>query len=272
MADVGPSTTASRLVQIVLVVLGLVGLYYLYIYLFAASISPTILLQGKTNAQGATALTVGTSSLPPIYMGGEFSISTWINVNNWSYMNGQNKAIIQIGNPNTFDTIRVYLGGQAAQLMIRFSTIGADTASGSSDFLANTGSNSNATAFASTNVNVPLETISDLTGHKNGCDVLQVDMQRWIHLVIAVNGMTSDVYLDGKLVRSCVLDNYFQVDPAYSAKLLGNGGFGGYISNTQIYGQSLSPDVVYQTYMAGPQPINNFWDYLTSFFSPSASY
>jgi len=109
------------------------------------------------------------------------------------------------------------------------------------------------------------------------CDILEIDMQRWIHLVVSVNGMACDVYMDGKLIRSCPLPNYFNIDTAYSAKILdngaeGQGGFGGAISTTTIYGKALTPDIVYQMYMASPEPVTNFLTYLISFFSPTVAY
>jgi hypothetical protein len=58
----------------------------------------------------------------------------------------------------------------------------------------------------------------------------------------------------------------------FKLKMLDNGGFGGYISSTALYGQAMSPDLVYQTYMAGPEATTTFVEYLTSFFSPSAAY
>ena len=103
-------------------------------------------------------------------------------------------------------------------------------------------------------------------------------MQRWLHLVVSVNGMACDVYMDGKLVRSCPLPNYFNIDGTdYTAKILDNGlneqgGFGGAISTTVMYGKALTPDIVYQMYMATPEPVTNFLTYLTSFFSPTVAY
>jgi hypothetical protein len=264
--SVSSSSTGTLLFQGIIAILGLVGLYYLYTYLFVSSeAAPAVLLSGKQVATTAGPITIPANNLPPLFTGGEFSISTWINVNNINTAApGKPKSILRIGG-TTFDTIRIYLGGQGAQLMIRFDTGATHT------LTAPTGTNNvfnTASAFEST--------IPDPT--QSACDILQIDMQRWIHLVVSVNGMSCDVYMDGKLVRSCPLPNYFNIDGTdYSAILLddglkGQGGFGGYISTTAMYGQALSPDVVYRMYMAGPEPITNIWSYLMSFFSPTAAY
>ncbi|MFZ4599990.1 MAG: hypothetical protein ACOYNN_15230 [Terrimicrobiaceae bacterium] len=270
MADSVASSTGTMLIQIVIVILGLVGLYYLYTYLFTSSTASFVAISKKSDAAtvgGTTGIPIPKNSMPPIYQGGEFSISTWINITNWGYHNGINKSIIRIGGP-TYDTVRIYLGGNAAQLMVRFDTRSSTT--DTANMLLNTDN-----TFSKTATNfVPLTvaTMPGSTAGSNGCDVLQMDMQRWVCLVVTVNGMTADVYMDGKLVRSCLLNNYVNVETGYNAKILDNGGFGGYISTTAIYGQALTPDIVYQMYMAGPEPVTNIMDYLTSFFSPSAAY
>jgi hypothetical protein len=86
-----------------------------------------------------------------------------------------------------------------------------------------------------------------------------------------------DVYLDGKLSRSCVLPNYFKVDSSYSGYLLSPGipatnkvppgaGFGGQIGNIMMYDYALNPEMVYKNYMGGPEQITGFWQWFTSFF------
>jgi hypothetical protein len=64
----------------------------------------------------------------------------------------------------------------------------------------------------------------------------------------------------------------YKVDAGgYSANLLSYGGFGGQISTTTMYDVALNPEQVYKNYMAGPEPITNIVDWLSSFFSPGVS-
>ena len=262
------SSTGTLLIQGILAILGLVGLYYLYMYLFSTTEAASVtLVTGKQDATKLPFSKVDAKLLPPLYTGGQFAISTWIYVNSiGSFGAGKPSSIIRIGGA-TFDTIRIYLHGQAAQLMIKF-----DTGTGTTRT-----SLSNTTNIFATAATVPTTLLNEDSGT---CDILQIDMQRWIHLVVSVNGKTCDVYMDGKLVRSCVLPNYFNIDGTdYSAKILddgaatpGQGGFGGAISTTRMYGKALTPDIVYQMYMASPEPVTNFVTYLTSFFSPSVAY
>ena len=263
MNSASSSSTGTLLIQGILAILGLVGLYYLYMYLFGTTEAASVaLIKGKQDATKLPMISIPSTSLPPLYTGGQFAISTWIYVNSINAISaGIPKSIIRIGG-DTFDAMRIYLGGKGAQLKIKFDKGGATRN------LTNTPN-----IFATTDLFQPAIEDED----SGTCDILQIDMQRWIHLVVSVNGKTCDVYMDGKLARSCVLPNYFSIPEIYSAKILdnganGKGGFGGAISTTTMYGKALTPDIVYQMYMASPEPITNFVTYLVSFFSPSVAY
>jgi hypothetical protein len=117
-----------------------------------------------------------------------------------------------------------------------------------------------------------LQTDSGLLDSSPLCDLPDIDMQRWVNVTIAVNGRTVDVYMDGKLARSCVLPSFYKVDAGgYSAYLLSYGGFGGEISNVKIYDGALNPEQVYKNYMAGPEPITSFINWFKTVFSPGIS-
>ena len=231
---------ASAVVTIIIVVVGLIALYYLYQYLFSANITT---INAITSAQPGNKAGAIITGLPPLYQGGQFSISTWVYVN--SIKVNTNSPILVLGG-NTYDTLRVYIGPNG-QLCVR-------TSAGNTNLAVTDGTFA---PLAATSYNaVP-------------CDIPTVDLQRWIHIVVAMNGSLCDVYMDGKLVRSCTLVNYFNVDAGPSLKITPGSGFGGVISTTNVYGIALSPDIVYANYMAGPKPITNFYEYLVSFFQPS---
>jgi len=270
-------TATTRFFQIALIILGLVGLFYLYRYLFGAgALSSTTLLGPKTNAQiePTGAITISSSNMPGLYEGGEFSISMWVYVQNWSYRQGRNKHILSIGG-NTFDTIRIYLGGNKPQLHIRLHTPTDATPTSSTGGAPNTGliPSDRLDKAAQNALFTNLDTASGLLDSANQlCDLPELDMQRWVQVTVAVNGKTCDVYLDGKLARSCVLPTHFKVDGGgYNATLLGFGGFGGYIAGVSMYNYAVSPDQVYKSYMAGPAPVSDLGSYLQSFFQPQST-
>jgi hypothetical protein len=279
------SSPGGRLIPMLLVFAGLIGLYYLYQYLFGARSSNAFtLISSNQSAQidPSKPITITSNALPNIYEGGEFTISTWIYITNWSYRAGFNKSIISLGGPN-FDTIRVYLGGNKPKLSVRLQT-------------RDVSSTTNAVPSGAINVSVgatpaaaqvPIESLDKGTqnatfgilqtdsGLLDGsplCDLPEIDLQRWVNITISVNGRTVDVYMDGKLARSCVLPSFYKVDAGgYSANLLAYGGFGGQISTTTMYDAALNPEAVYKNYMAGPEPITNIGQWFSSFFAPGVS-
>jgi len=270
MNTANSSSPLGKLIPVLLVFAGLVGLYYLYQYLFGPNASNSFsLISGsqKAHIDPSKPITITEDKLPQLYEGGEFTISTWIYIHNWSYRTGFNKSILSIGGPN-FDTIRVYLGGNKPSLHVRLQTRekggvpnGSNQAPG--DSLDKTTQNA---TFGI------LQTDSGLLDGSPLCDLPDVDIQRWVNITVAVNGKTVDVYMDGKLARSCVLPSFYKVDAGgYSANLLAYGGFGGEIATTMMWDAALNPETVYRNYMAGPMPITNIFKWLASFFAPGVS-
>ena len=246
------SSPVMRMIPYLIFFAGLIGLYYLYQYLFGTSTGnayPLITANQSATADPAAPVTISSKQLPGLFEGGEFTLSTWIYVNNWSYHMNMNKPIVLIGGPN-FDTLRVYLGATKPTLKVRFHTKEASTV------ITATSTTSAAEALPkstrSTVFTTP-QTDSGLLDVSTICDLPEIDLQRWVNLTVAVNGKTVDMYLDGKLARSCVLPTNFKVDSGgYSAVLLPFGGFGGQISTTTMYDAALNPEAVYKNYMNGP--------------------
>ena len=228
---------------------GLIGLYYLYQYLFGAYTAnsyPLLTANQSATIDTAAPIIISSKDLPGLFEGGEFTISTWLYVSNWTYRMNMNKPILLIGGPN-FDTIRIYLGATKPTLKVRFHTKEVGTV---------TTDNSQTEALPKAMRNAVFttpQTDSGMLDVSSICDLPEIDLQRWVNLTVAVNGKTVDMYLDGKLARSCVLPANFKVDSGgYSAILLPFGGFGGQLSTTTMYDAALNPEAVYKNYMLGP--------------------
>ena len=85
------------------------------------------------------------------------------------------------------------------------------------------------------------------------CDLPEVNLQKWVFVSVVLTGKTCDVYMDGKLNRSCVLPSYYKVDPkGMKMKLLDFNGFEGYLGDVSTYNYALNPDQIYRMYMMGP--------------------
>jgi len=269
------SSPVSRLIPVLIVVAGLIGLYYLYRYLFGHSYGSSYTLISKSQPTSNSIAAIASSNLPVLYEGGEFTFSTWIYVNSWN--NQYNKPILRIGG-TAFDTIRVYLGAQSPTLNVDFTTNISNPAQYVSSCMAP------AAKLSNTNGNNEGElkhTFADIvTSVRSPCTLPQIDLQRWVHITVAVNGKTVDVYLDGKLSQSTVLPNFYKVDGGYNAYLLNKGiesvasqnlGVIGQISTTMMYDYAQNPEQVYKAYMAGPEPVTGIWQWITSTFAPNVS-
>ena len=90
------------------------------------------------------------------------------------------------------------------------------------------------------------------------CDLPEIDLQRWTMVTVIISGKIIDVYVDGKLTRSCAAPSYFKVDPTkdVTIKICDRGGFDGYIGNTSVANYSMNPDEIYRTYLSGPSGVS----------------
>jgi hypothetical protein len=255
-ATVGPS-----FFKIVFIILGLVGLYYLYRYLFQETVKKSQMLIASSKKGDAASLPAFTAtSMPALVEGGEYSVSFWIYINNMALHNGRCKHVLSIGSgmvsstdSTKFETMAVYIGPREPSLHIR--TNNSDTPSDMKS-------------------SVLLTKFSDSTNQVSeavmGADVPQIDMQRWVNVTIVMNGRTTDVYIDGKLMRSTINTGIFRVPSGgYQMTVGHNGGFGGYISRLQVFEYALNPEEAYRTYTAGPHGQMSPIDWLRSIFSPS---
>lgn len=248
----------QRVFPVLLFFAGLIALYYLYQYLFGPNTSNAYVLLDKTQT-ATTKIDLSTIALPKIYEGGEFSFSTWIYISNWNI--STTKEILRMG-PGTvpgFDTLRIYLGKDKPTLYVRFTTTSTVPANDSCTYLKGNGTIPEDTPLTSV--------FTDGKGCST-CDIPEVELQRWVNITVAVNGKIVDVYLNGKLARSCVLNDMYKIGNTYTIKLGGTNGFGGDISTTVMYDTALNPEQVYRNYMAGPEPITSIKQWFLSFFAP----
>ena len=83
------------------------------------------------------------------------------------------------------------------------------------------------------------------------CTIENFPLQAWVNLIISLYGRTLDVYIDGKLVRTCVLPGPAKVYPDADVKITPNGGFSGYTSNIQYWPDATNPQQAYNIYKGG---------------------
>jgi len=82
------------------------------------------------------------------------------------------------------------------------------------------------------------------------CDLIDFPLQRWNHVVIVLWNRSLDVYLNGKLARSCTLQHIPRLNnsPVY---LTQDGGFHGDMASFKYINRAINADEVYALYSNG---------------------
>lgn len=255
--------------KILFMIASLVVLYYFYKYLFASTGLQGLVLQNGTMPANPTTAVKVTSNLPALYEGGEYSVNIWIYINDWSVRRGYNKHIISLGGAG-FLTFALYLKPYVNALAVTVRT--TDMGNLSSGTASQTPSPGD--SLATTNLST---LFNSLQGSPGGiltdppCDIPSVDLQKWVQVTLTLNNKTSDVYIDGKLARSCILPSFYRVDRNnLTLSICDFGGFGGYVSNASAFNYTLNPEEIWKLYMKGPGPAYTFTEYWNALFSPNS--
>lgn len=85
----------------------------------------------------------------------------------------------------------------------------------------------------------------------HNCPISNVPIQKWCNFLISVYGRTLDIYLDGKLVRTCVLPGVAKIDSGAPVYVTPMGGFSGWTSKFQYWSDSTDPQKAFNIYKAG---------------------
>jgi hypothetical protein len=83
------------------------------------------------------------------------------------------------------------------------------------------------------------------------CGVTNVPIQRWVNLIVSVYGRSMDLYIDGKLVRTCLLPGVASINNNANVYVTPAGGFDGWTSKFQYYPNSLNPQEAWNIYTKG---------------------
>jgi len=246
---------------IVLVLIGLVALYYIYQFLFASAVvTPTVIVSDEISAPPAAAPVI-----PQPYEGGEYSFNTWVYVTNFRTNQNVRKPIFELrGNTGVFSTLFVGLGAQTNTLVVRTHTKDPEAAAGEGTTLnLNNDKSNERTAFLS-------ETDASLAG-STLCDLPNVDLQRWVMITVVLSGRTIDVYMDGKLTRSCITPSYYKVDPTGVVPvILGGAGqntLSGVVAGMSVAPYAMNPGQIYRLYSYGPKANQTLLSWMQSLVS-----
>jgi len=85
----------------------------------------------------------------------------------------------------------------------------------------------------------------------HNCGISNVPIQRWCNFFLSVYGRTLDLYLDGKLVRTCVLPGVAKIDPDAPVYVTPMGGFSGWTTRFQYWPDASNPQKAWDVYKVG---------------------
>lgn len=206
------------MIQTVLIVLVVVvALYLIFSWMFTSSTQLTSMLAANTSQ------VIPASSLPNNNNTSNYTYSTWFYIDDWNYRFGEPKIILGRLDEDKHPSPSIGLGAISNDLTISVSCYSQDPTSGA--------------------------TGNDPMIHK--CNVQNIPLQKWVNLIISLYGRTLDVYIDGKLVRTCVLPGVAQVNPDADILVTPAGGFSGWTSNFQYWPNATNPQQAYNIYKAG---------------------
>ena len=147
----------------------------------------------------------------------DYAYSIWIYVNDWNYNYGEEKNIIRRAD-KTKNKIeyspRLYLDKNTNNLQVE---IAAKTKT---------------------------PTIKQ-------CEVNNIPIQKWVNIIVSVYNRSVDIYIDGKLNKTCFLPGV----PIYNTKDLVVGGktdgFSGFTSKLEYWSRAIGPRKAYEVYKEG---------------------
>jgi hypothetical protein len=92
------------------------------------------------------------------------------------------------------------------------------------------------------------------------CTMPNIPLQRWVHIVISVYGRALDMYLDGKLVRTCLLPGVVHLSPSVPVYLTPDGGFDGWTNRFQYFPGPVNPQEAWDLYSEGYSGLSGWFD------------
>ena len=220
--------------SIVITIVVVILLFMLIRYLMIDPYTLQGIQSGETaSVISASSLATNGSNVPS----SNFAYSIWFYVNDWNYRYGEPKVV--------------------------FGRMGAQSTSGSGSIDGVSGLDpcpAVVLGAVENNIDVSLgcypginqePTTSGGTTVVHTCSVANVPIQKWVNLVVSVYGRSMDLYIDGKLVRTCLLPGVASINNNSNVYVTPAGGFNGWTSKFQYFPNSINPQDAWNIYTSG---------------------
>jgi hypothetical protein len=266
------------IVQIVIVIFVLLVALYFIIKAFSKSNNLTKMADGKVLQ------TITAGSLKNTNNSSNFTYSMWIFIDDWNYMFGNKKTVLSrnagpdviLGDkPNTLQVnIAYYASGDSAttpdgagQTNCAANAANAKACQACNDGFQCGCAGCDAALYALT-YNADGTPITPLTppcstsavGSQNqtntsdnisSCLIENIPIQKWVNVIVSLYGSTLDTYLDGKLVRTCVLPGVPKINNSADILVSPYGGFSGWTTTFKYWANASNPQEAYNIYKDG---------------------
>lgn len=187
---------------------------------------------------------------------GPIGLSTWIYIDNWNYNYGTEKPIIESDNP-FFPEIT--LGAFKNDIEISVKTAATDAAT-----LKRLADDANATYTYSDLLDCEDGYIYEgdtklsgdsgdvICGENQTIKIENINIQKWVNILVTFNNRTLDVYMNGKLIKSKPFNNVILTGEINEdISITPGGGFGGFISKVQYFPYFITPAKAWSIYRSG---------------------
>ena len=151
-----------------------------------------------------------------------FTYSVWFYIEYWTYRYGQEKVILTRIDSDRNPSPQIALGAFQNNLNVSLQTYPD-------------GSNTDTSSVSQT----------------HNCNIKNVPIQSWVNALISVNGRTLDVYIDGKLVRTCVMPGVARIAANAPVIITPGGGFSGYTAEIKYWPNATNPQEAWNIYRSG---------------------
>ena len=200
-------------------------------------------------------LEIAGSKIPSSTIGNEYSLTFWIYIKDFAYRNGNKKQVLTKGLGGPVDGVyknanpSVYLDEEANKMMFTFALMGV----GNNQEDEQEEEQAQGPPPDSFSGKYIIETFYD--AHSKPYAEVELDnlpLQRWNCINLTVYDNIIDIYIDGLLKKTNIIQEGVP-KPNKEHIILGNiGGFDGYLSNISWSNRALSPKQIFNKYQEGP--------------------
>lgn len=155
----------------------------------------------------------------PVGITSDYTYSIWFYINDWNYRFGETKVMFGRTDSNNNPSPAITLAPSNNDLSVTLALYPNNSNSSGQEIYT--------------------------------CSIKDVPLQRWTNLIMSLNNRALDLYLDGKLVKTCMLPGIPKMNNLSTLQISPDGGFSGFISTFKYFPNAVNPSQAYDIYKKG---------------------